>query len=265
MSAKRADKAIVREGGPPAQVPESCCWHTLALIAASYLIPTRVRRGSLRVVGSWDATPETLVGELEKTVGFRSVAELIEALDERMGAGAGGEFHRRLAAQVASPSSTRQAQGGFTTSSVPVSTEVASLAEAALLALPDQLFIAALDAAGDIAAAYAFELHRNEEARRDVYNGITHLFVDNGVPYGFDDNGRLAPTGSAAMSGATLQSALDVLADPRLVNARTHLVEAQRRLREQDPDEAVDEARTAVEYGMLALLDGTGTPRPSRA
>jgi hypothetical protein len=51
------------------------------------------------------------------------------------------------------------------------------------------------------------------------------------------------------MSAATVQLALDVLDDPRLADARTHLVEAQQRLQEHDPDEAVDEARMAVEYG----------------
>ena len=66
------------------------------------------------------------------------------------------------------------------------------------------------------------------------------------------------------MSSLTLQPALDVLDDPRLASARTHLVEAERRLREQDPDEAVDEARMAVEYGMLALLDATNRPRPAK-
>ena len=156
-----------------------------------------------------------------------------------------------------------QAQYGLTTSSVPGATEVASLKEAALLAMPDQLFTAALDAGRDIASAYAFELFRSEEAQRDTHDGIAQLFIDNGVPYAFDETGRLAPTGSAAMSAATVQPALDVLDDPRLANARTHLVEAQQRLQEHDPDESVDEARMAVEY-MLALLDATGTPRPAK-
>jgi hypothetical protein len=92
-----------------------------------------------------------------------------------------------------------QAQYGLTTSSVPGATEVASLKEAALLAMPDQLFTAALDAGRDIASAYAFELCRSEEARRDTHDGIAQLFIDNGVPYAFDETGRLAPTGSAAM------------------------------------------------------------------
>jgi hypothetical protein len=154
--------------------------------------------------------------------------------------------------------------GISTASSVPGSAEVASYGETALLAMPDHLFTAALDAGCNIASAYAFELQRSEEATREVHDGITQLFVDNGVPYGFDETGRLAPTGSSAMSAATLQPALDVLDDQRLASARTHLVEAQRRLREHDPDEAVDEARMAVEYGLLALLDATGTPRPPR-
>jgi hypothetical protein len=88
--------------------------------------------------------------------------------------------------------------------------------------------------------------------------------VDNGVPYAFDDMGRLLPTSSAAMSEATLQPAIDALDAVRLASARSHLVAAQQRLREHDPDEAVDEARMVVEYGMLALLDATSTPRPAR-
>jgi hypothetical protein len=98
-----------------------------------------------------------------------------------------------------------QAQYGLTTSSVPGATEVASLKDAALLAMPDQLFTAALDAGRDIASAYAFELFRTEEAQRDTHDGIVQLFIDNGVPYAFDETGRLAPTGSAAMSAATVQ------------------------------------------------------------
>jgi hypothetical protein len=233
-------------------------------IAAPYLIPTRVRRGALRIVGNWQAKPEALIRDLETRVGFRTVGDFVEALDERIGPGAGSEFYRRLVAEVTGPTSSMQAEYGLTTSSVPHATELASLKEAALLAMPDQLFTAALDAGFDIASAYAFELFRSEEAQRDIHDGIAQLFVGNGIPYAFDETGRLTPTGSATMTAATVQPALDVLGDPRLANARTHLVEAQQRLQEHDPDEAVDEARMAVEYGMLALLDATGTPRPAK-
>ena len=64
------------------------------------------------------------------------------------------------------PTSLIQAQYGLTTSSVPGTTEMASVKEAALLAMPDQLFTAALNAGRDIASAYAFELFRSEEAHR---------------------------------------------------------------------------------------------------
>lgn len=230
----------------------------------TYLIPVRVRRGALKVVERWHASPQDLVRFLETKVGFHTVGELVEALDARLGDGAGSQFHGRLAAAIARPQSSGMQRVGITTSSVPGSTEVASVAESALVALPDQLFNMALEGGCDIAAAHAFELQRSEEADAEVHHGISRLFLDNGVPYDFDDDGRLVPTGSAAMSALTLQPALDVLDDPRLASARTHLVEAQRRPREHDPDEAVDESRMAVEYGMLALLDATSTPRPAR-
>jgi HEPN domain-containing protein len=57
---------------------------------------------------------------------------------------------------------------------------------------------------------------------------------------------------------------MDVLDDSRLSQARDHFMEAQRRLEQSDADEAVDEARMAVEYAMLALLDATSIPRPER-
>lgn len=97
-----------------------------------------------------------------------------------------------------------------------------------------------------------------------VHNGITTLFIENGVPYEFGENGHLVPVGSATASEFAIQPALDVLEDERFADARSHLIEAQKRLRESDPDEAVDEARMAVEHGMLAVIDGTGTPRPAR-
>jgi hypothetical protein len=233
------------------------------MTVGSYVIPKRVRRGALKIVGRWSATPEDIMSGLEARVGFETIGELIEALDDRIGDGAAEEFEQRMLS-LPTPSSGLGACAVRSGVSVRRDVAAAKLAERVLLALPDEMFSTALEGALDIVSARAFESMRSDEAHRDVYNSITTLFSENGVPYAFDGNARLAPTGSATMVAATLQPSLDVLADPRLADSRSHLLEAQRRLQEPDPDEAVDEARMAVEYGLLALLDASGSPRPTK-
>jgi HEPN domain-containing protein len=93
---------------------------------------------------------------------------------------------------------------------------------------------------------------------------INELFASNAVPFAFDESGQLVATGSVTVSALALQPALDVLEDSRLADARRHLLDAQRRLNENRPDKAVDDARFAVEYAMLAVLDATNTPRPEK-
>lgn len=141
---------------------------------------------------------------------------------------------------------------------------VSRIGEGVLLGVPDQLFADFLGLAVKGAISQAFDVMRADEAGDYIYDTLTELFTSNGIPYLINESGDVVPSGGAAMSEAALQPAMDVLDDPRLQTAMSHLVEAQKRLQEHDPDEAVDEARMAVEYGMLALLDATSTPRPHR-
>ena len=92
---------------------------------------------------------------------------------------------------------------------------------------------------------------------------VSELFLANGVPYEFNDEGQLVPSGSATAYIASVEPAIDVLNNPRLATAREHLIEAERRLRELDPEEAVDEGRQAVEAAMLALLAAHNVTIPS--
>src|SRR4051794_19031093 len=195
---------------------------------ARYVIPRRVRRGALKIVGHWSANPEDLVAGLETRIGFHAVGELADALGDKFGPDTASEFTNRLSEALAATVGPRVGETSAPMSA-PLSARAAAtnIAEAVLLAVPDVVFNSALETGYDIAVAYAFDLNRAAEAGAYVTENITQLFIDNGVPYGYDDQGHLVPTGSAVASGMTLQPALDVLDDSRLGHARTHLMEAQ--------------------------------------
>jgi HEPN domain-containing protein len=130
-------------------------------------------------------------------------------------------------------------------------------------AVPDDLFIAAIEVGEEMAVAYAFEAGGIIDFHERFERTVTDLFVTSGVPYEFED-GQLVPTMSPAVSTTSVAPAVDVLEDSRLTEVRAHYVEALRRLQEPDPDEAVDEARHAVEAALLAVLDARGIARPDK-
>jgi hypothetical protein len=125
----------------------------------------------------------------------------------------------------------------------------------ALAAVPDALFIDAAETGrGYVASMDAYLSGGIDYTGLEFRSRITELFLANGVPYQFNDDDQLIPSGSPTVYVASVEPAMDVLDDERLSTAREHLIEAQRRLQEPDPEEAVDEARQAVEAAMIALL-----------
>jgi hypothetical protein len=138
-------------------------------------------------------------------------------------------------------------------------------AEAVLVAIPDDLFIYAVELGRQYAAGFATDRSQSAlQYLRQFEAEVTELFVANGTPYEFE-NGRLVPTMSPAVIGAAIHPALDALDDSRLSNARNHFQEGLRRLQEPDADKAVDETRQAVEAAMLAVIDAhVGATRPDR-
>lgn len=212
-----------------------------------------------------------LVDDLGTRIGFHTVRDLLEAASERLGPEAGQECAYRLstlwtAENAGRLPNTPTLSGARIPSAppLPLEAEAATFSEAVLLSVPDQWFAIALERGCDFASGNAFELNRSQEAQPYVHNAITALFIENGIPYEFGDDGHIVSVGSSTAGELAIQPALDVLEDDRLADARSHLIKAQKRFREGDPDEAVDEARMAVEHGMLAVIDATGTPRPGR-
>jgi hypothetical protein len=221
----------------------------------AYVIPGRVRRGAVRVVRPYGVTAENVVEMMETSIGFATQNELEEALRDKLGQEAADEFDRKfqeainngpLLNQVGRERSDRLAE---------------KYAEETLAAVPDHVFTAALERGVTQAVDNAYENGRDDEARERTMHEINDLFASNAVPFAFGENGEVVATGSVTVSALALQPALDALEDSRLADARRHLLDAQRRLNENRPDKAVDDARFAVEHAMLAVLDATDTPR----
>jgi HEPN domain-containing protein len=222
---------------------------------ALFAIPRRIRRAVLTMLSEAGAGPDCVISELGRVRGFTTLGELIDFVTETYGQDARAQLGGRLMgflSDVRAP--------GAPSVDTSRSAQLASLAQAALVSVPDSLFVLALD----VGWRYASDRHQRTAERRSSFErGITELFVANGVPYHFED-GSLVPSISPTASAASIQPAVDVLNDPRLAQAQGHFGEALRRLEEPDTDEAVDEARQATEAAMLAVLNATGIAIPDR-
>ena len=159
---------------------------------ASYVIPVRVRNGALRVLSRWGVPERELVKRLEQTVGFATQEELSEALGDRFGPDARAEFDKRYADVLFEAPLTRWM------SEVGQPLSVNNPHEA-LLAVPDALFNGALEHGRERASGRAFELGRDAEAAEEVTRAIDELYAANGVPFRFDEEGRLVRAGSVTL------------------------------------------------------------------
>ena len=223
---------------------------------AAFAIPSRVRRSILDLLGDWGVRPAGVVTELGQRRGFNTLPDLLGYIDDVYGR----EARTRVANSVtgvmreSSPQWLPPAAG-------PV--RLTDVAAAALVGMPDDLFLFAVELGRELVGRAGADLSGGiDQTYHEFQARVIELFVSNGVPYELDDAGQFVPSASPTVSVAAVEPAMDVLHDPRLTDAREHLIEAQRRLREPDPEEAVDEARQGVEAAMLAVLDAHGLPRP---
>jgi HEPN domain-containing protein len=142
---------------------------------------------------------------------------------------------------------------------------LSAVATPALLGLPDDLFLFAAELGRAHVAGFHADLSGGIDPTYPEYQArLSELFLANGIPYELDEDGRFVATGSPTVFATSVGPAMDALDEPRLATARMHLIEAQRRLQEPDQEEAVDEARQAVEAAMIAVLDACGIPVPEK-
>lgn len=143
-------------------------------------------------------------------------------------------------------------------STTPHLTECAS---AAIEALPDVLF---LDGVNLVLSDRRFDVEFT--ARLD--GRLNRLFERNAVPYRSDAL-SVVPSGDPLVAVAATEPALDALQQvPEFAAARTRLIKAITTFREGGataPADALDDARHAVEFGMLAFIDAApGAERPRK-
>jgi HEPN domain-containing protein len=215
---------------------------------ALFAIPQRVRRAVLSRLSSYGASPERIVRDLGERSGFVTYADIRDFLSARFGEDARAQFFGDLGVHVTG-----------------LNAEIETSAQEVLLAVPDALFIEAVELGWRCAVGFAADrMQPTAQMSLEWTEYVTDVFASNGVPYHYDDDLRLVPSMSPAVSASSIQPAVEVLNDPRLSVARHHFTEALRRLEEPDPDEAVDEARQAIEAAMIAVLNATGLSMPAR-
>lgn len=230
------------------------------MAAAQLSIAPRIRNAILKILADDGLSADWLVWELGKRKGFSSLEELLEFVGERYGDGVPEDITERLYGAL----QASRAEGEPAVR-MDGSTDLRRVAHPVLLVLPDDMFASAVELGRDTVAAHGMAVGpiQFDRRRRAFEARVSELLLTNGTPYHFKAE-RLVPSVSPIAVGAAIEPAVDVLSDPRLDDAHHHFVEALRRLQEPDPDEAVDEARQAVESAMLALLDAKGILKPSK-
>jgi hypothetical protein len=225
-----------------------------------FAIPPRVRRAILDLLDGWGASPQTTVAEIGKHRGFATIGDLSAYLDETYGGEAWAHFGGTLM-QFVHELTPEGAPRPDTNAAAALST----VANPALLGLPDDLFLFAAELGRGHVAGFHADLSGGIDPTYHEYQArLSELFLANGIPYELDDEGHFVPSGSPTVFATSVGPAMDALDEPRLATARMHLIEAQRRLQEPDQEEAVDEARQAVEAAMIAVLDACGIPVPEK-
>ena len=225
---------------------------------ALFAIPPRVRRSILDLLSGWGARPAAVIAELGQRRGFSTLPDLLGYIDDVYGREARVRVANTVTRSVRESSSAERLS-----SAVSRSVQLTDVATAALVAIPDDAFLFAGELGCELAARGGADLSGGiDQTFYEFGHRVTELFTANGIPYELDEQGQFLPRGSLTVSVAAVEPAMDVLDDARLAIARVHLIEAQRRLREPDPEEAVDEARQAVEAAMLGVLDAHNIPRP---
>lgn len=133
------------------------------------------------------------------------------------------------------------------------------LAQPALIAVPEALFLDAIE--------YGFEAHGGYGGGHPRTDEINQLFERRGIYFRFDRRGRAEWVGDPGVSAVVTQPALAALQDARLDGAAAEFQAARLHLRRgsnKDLEDAIDEAAKAVESSMKVLLDAKGVPRTGK-
>jgi HEPN domain-containing protein len=138
-----------------------------------------------------------------------------------------------------------------------------NFAEEVLATVPDDWFARVVLAGRDAAIEAGFEALNPSGAAEGFDSTVEGLLQRNGVPYRIEGT-ELVRIGDPTVATQAIQPALAVIDDPRLQDARRHFEGALADLRRGDPEDAVDEARQAIEAVLLAYIADRNHELPSR-
>ena len=204
-------------------------------------IPEGVRKSILAVMHELGFTPSNLFGLFARRHGYGSMNEVIEDLQERFSDEEAAHFQKEMK-RVAAEERMAFVVGGSN-----------PYAEPALLALPEALFLDAVEC--------GFEAHGGYGGGFPEAAEINALFERRGVYFRLDRWGRFEWVGDPGAWKEVTEPALSALQDPRLAGARNEFEAARAHLRKgssKNVEDTIEEAAKAVESAMKVLLHERG-------
>jgi hypothetical protein len=208
-------------------------------------IPQGVRKSILAVMSELGFDPAKLFALLARRHGYGSLDEVIEDLKERFSEEEAAHFAKEMSRVAAE----ERLSGVVVTGHNPY-------AEPALLALPEALFLDAVE--------YGFEAHSGYGGGFPETIEINALLERRGIFFRVNRWGRFEWVGDPGAWKEVTEPALAALQDPRLAGARNEFEAARAHLRRgssKDLEDAVEEAGKSVESAMKVLLDESGVAR----
>ena len=193
-------------------------------------------------------SPTQLWELLGRRQGYGSYDDVVDDLEERFTVEQTQQFREEMARAAEADRRRMVSHPG-----------VNHLAEPALLAVPEALFLDALEIGFEKHGSYAGGLPQAAE--------INQLFERRGIYFRIDSWGRVEWIGDPGAWETVTAPALAALEDERLGGARDEFEAARIHLRRgssKDLEDAIEEAGKAVESAMKVLLDSHGIARSGR-
>ena len=212
------------------------------------VIPLGVRRAILVTMLEAGVDATTLWGLLSRRQGYGRFEDVAEDIAERFSDEQAAEFREQMSRAIAADQRRMSAVAG-----------VNYLAEPALLAIPEALFLDAVE--------YGFEPHHGYAGHDRATGEINALLEPRGIYFRFDRSGHAQWVGDPGTYETIVAPALAAFQDARLAGVQGEFEAALRHLRAgsaKEQEDAIDEAAKSVESSMKVLLDERRVGRDGR-
>jgi hypothetical protein len=211
-------------------------------------IPEGVRQSIFTILGEHGASPTLLWETLARRQGYGTYKDASEDIEERFDTVEAEAFDAAMNHAIEVNKRRNWSVTG-----------VNYLAEPALLALPEALFLDAVE--------YGVRHIGSYPGRSPHVDEINALFKRRGIYFELDVWQGASWVGDPGAYGATVEPALAALVDPRLNGVRAEFEVALRHLRHgthKDLEDAIEESGKSVESAMKVLLDEKSVRRTGK-